>query len=99
MGGEQAALAGMGLAKACCGEARGDFAPADGKQLAYQREPLRPRRRVARLPIELGGFKGRGLERIGYLVAISVVSPFVFLLPSFADRISEIACEVAEERE
>src|SRR6267154_5064937 len=76
-----------------------DLAPAYREKAPYQREPLASRLLVEGLPIQHGGLKRQGIQRVGNLVAIFRINACEFPAPAVAYGLREVALEVAEERE
>src|SRR6266851_4845550 len=78
---------------------RNDLAPAYREQVSHQRQPPLSRLFVARVPIEDGGSKRQGIQRVGNPIAVLRIGAGKLLAPAVAYGIRKLALEIAEERE
>src|SRR5258707_15834885 len=77
---------------------RNDLAPAYCEQVLDQRQPPLSRLFVARVPVEDGGSKRQGIQRVGNPIAVLRIGAGKFLAPADAYGARKLALETAEER-
>src|SRR5262249_9521661 len=88
----------LGATKGNTRQSRDDILLADGKQCFDQPMPIASFV-LPLVPIELCRLEGRYGERIRHIIAVGLISFSELASPPLANRLRELAIEIAEERE